>query len=106
MTSQDMHAALVKHFRGKVGEKRVIGERYCLAHLNGTLVGAQDWNDLEWAGELVMSMVVEREWSKAFAGTCPKCGKTKLGIFEDHGWFVWCVANLILTRGEKNHKGI
>jgi hypothetical protein len=56
-------------------------------------------------GELFMSMVVEREWSEALAGTCPKCGKTELGIFEDHGWLVWCVANLILTRGEKDHNG-
>ena len=105
MTSQDMHNALVKHFRGKVGEERVIGERYCLAHLNGTVVGAQDWNNLEQMGELVMSMVVERLWSKALAGTCPKCGKTELGIFEDHGWLVWCVASLISTKGWKDHNG-
>jgi hypothetical protein len=102
--SQDMHDALVKHFRGKVGEERVIEERYCLARLDGMLVGAKEWNDLELVGELVMSMVVEREWSEAFAGTCPKCGRTEVGIFEDNGWLEWWVANIILTRSEKDHK--
>jgi hypothetical protein len=107
MTLQDMHDILIRHFSKKVGLKRVIEKRYCLARLNGKLVRAEDWNDLERMGELVMSMVVEREWSGALAGMkiCPKCGKTDAGIFEDHGWLVWCVANLILMRGEKDHNG-
>ena len=86
---------MVCHFRGKVGEERVIEKRYCIAQSkNGTLVEAQGWESVATGGEaLIMSMVVKREWVEDLAKTCPKCGKTELGTYLDQGWRVWCVAS-------------
>ncbi|RXW14121.1 hypothetical protein EST38_g11730 [Candolleomyces aberdarensis] len=65
-TYQDLHDALSKHFRGKVGEERVVEKRYCVARLNGTLVDGRDWSDALVGEELVMSMLVKREWGGLF----------------------------------------
>ncbi|KAJ2927442.1 hypothetical protein H1R20_g9652, partial [Candolleomyces eurysporus] len=88
-TYEDLHDILGKHFRGKVGEKRVVEKRYCITRLNGKLVDAWNWSDVMLLGEeLVMCMLVKREGDKTLtkiAKTCPKCGKTKLGTYLDQG---------------------
>ncbi|KAJ2922236.1 hypothetical protein H1R20_g14869, partial [Candolleomyces eurysporus] len=94
-TYEDLHDILGKHFRGKVGEERVVEKRYCITRLNGKLVDAWNWSDVMLLGEeLVMSMLVKRKGDKDFtkiAKTCPKCGKTNLGTYLDQEWLVWCV---------------
>ena len=81
---------MTNHFRGKVGEKRVARHRYCITRSNGALVKAGDWESVVSEGaKVVMSMLVTRLWNEELSKTCPKCGKTRLGIYKDRGWLIW-----------------
>jgi hypothetical protein len=93
--SQDLHKSLIKHFRGKVGEQRVLDEKYCIARASdGTVIKAANWSDIVHAGEeVMMSMLVETPWVHGISKTCPKCGRTRLGTYRDQGWIIWCVPN-------------
>lgn len=101
IVEQDLHRMLVNHFRWKIGEQRVTERRYCVARAGGaeggTLVMANDWDSIrENPEELVMSMLIEQVFKAEFQKLCPKCGKTRLGTYEDQGWRVWYVDRHVL----------
>ncbi|KAJ3537652.1 hypothetical protein NMY22_g5505 [Coprinellus aureogranulatus] len=91
-TYSDVHEVMVKHFRGKFGEVRVAKQGYCLAsEQDGTVVRPEDWDPYKMVekGEvLVMNMLIERAWVESVKDTCPRCGRTKLGTYQDGGWLV------------------
>lgn len=89
-----MHAILMKHFRGKVGEQRVVKELYSLTRSNG--MGSElhwrNWHSVIQTGDAVtMSMVLGADPDKPTSDCshCPKRGKTELGTFRDREWLVW-----------------
>lgn len=88
---QDLHETLVKCFRWKVGERRVQEGRYSIARAcDGVVVNAKNWEEVMQSGEpLVMSMLILRVRVENMEKTCPRCGKTRLGTYEDQGWLVW-----------------
>ncbi|TEB30994.1 hypothetical protein FA13DRAFT_476287 [Coprinellus micaceus] len=81
----DVHELILKHFRGKLGEERVVESRYCIVtEQDGTPVQPEDWDLVLNSGEgLVMCMTVEKVWVESVKDTCPQCGKTRLGTFRE-----------------------
>ncbi|TEB30991.1 hypothetical protein FA13DRAFT_1732956 [Coprinellus micaceus] len=86
----DVHDLMLKHFRGKLGEERVVESRYCImTESDGTLVQPEDWDCTLNSGQrLIMCMIVEKIWVKSMKDTCPQCGKTKYGTFPEGGWLI------------------
>jgi hypothetical protein len=82
---------MMKHFRGKLGEKRVVRNRYCImTERDGILVQPEDWDHVVSSGErLIMCMVVEKILVESVKDTCPQCGKTRLGTYRESGWLIW-----------------
>ncbi|KAJ2929905.1 hypothetical protein H1R20_g7191, partial [Candolleomyces eurysporus] len=92
---KDLHENLVRHFRSKIGEEWVGEERYCVARTNGgTLVDSETWSDFMETGEgLTMIMLLDKFtlWDDLFGevvNSCPKCGWTRLGVYQDNGWHI------------------
>ncbi|KAF6747316.1 hypothetical protein DFP72DRAFT_611455 [Ephemerocybe angulata] len=85
---EDVHEALLKHFRGVVGEGLVAEKKYRIARQHdGQLVKPEDWKRVLEAGEVVvMSMLIEKVWVRSVEDACPKCGRTRLGSYRDGGW--------------------
>ena len=93
---QDLHKTLTTYFRDRVGERHVAEGRYCIARAGGarggTDVTPETWISIVGKHEhLVMAMLIEQMYERELREACPKCGKTKLGTYEDQGWRVWCV---------------
>lgn len=87
----------MKHFRHKIGERRVLrgGYRIAQAH-GGTLVKADRWQDvIETGEELIMLMVIDKFRREEASKSCPKCGRTPIGTYEDDGWQIWFVYHRI-----------
>ncbi|TEB31982.1 hypothetical protein FA13DRAFT_1791261 [Coprinellus micaceus] len=87
---KDVHELMMKHFRGKLGEKRVVRNRYCImTERDGILVQPEDWDHVVSSGEgLIMCMVVEKILVESVKDTCPQCGKTRLGTYRESGWLI------------------
>ncbi|KAF6757930.1 hypothetical protein DFP72DRAFT_209137 [Ephemerocybe angulata] len=90
---EDLQHLLVNHFKGKLGEQRVLKRRYCIGRAEGIddelVVKPSDWETIKNEGlALVMSMVIEQVAAKQFREMCPKCGKTERGTYVDGGWRV------------------
>ncbi|KAF5334806.1 hypothetical protein D9611_012949 [Ephemerocybe angulata] len=84
---------LVHHFRGKIGERRVIQGKYSIGRAEGKgggrVVRHDEWEDIRGKNaRLIMSMVIEKALVEELRTLCPKCGKTELGTYIDDGWQV------------------
>ncbi|TEB30987.1 hypothetical protein FA13DRAFT_475859 [Coprinellus micaceus] len=86
----DVHNLMLKHFNGKLGEERVVKSRYCIVtECDGTLVQPENWDHVLSSGQgLIMCMTVEKVWVESVKDTCPQCGKTTLGTYQEGGWLI------------------
>ncbi|KAF6753683.1 hypothetical protein DFP72DRAFT_1069248 [Ephemerocybe angulata] len=92
-TLDALSGLLVKHFRGKIGEKRVSAGKYCLGWADGSnggrAVKTYELKDVrESNARLIMSIILEQALAEELRNLCPKCGKTELGTYVDDGWHV------------------
>ncbi|TEB30975.1 hypothetical protein FA13DRAFT_473696 [Coprinellus micaceus] len=89
----DVHELMLKHFWGKLGEERVVENRYCIVtERNGALVQPENWERTLNSGEgLIMCMTVRQVLVEAVKDTCPQCGKTRLGTRREDGWLIWYI---------------
>jgi hypothetical protein len=90
---KDVHELMLKHFWGKLGEERVVENRYCIVtERNGALVQPENWERILNSGEgLIMCMTVRQVLVEAVKDTCPQCGKTRLGTCQEGGWLIWYI---------------
>ncbi|KAJ3509163.1 hypothetical protein NMY22_g16387 [Coprinellus aureogranulatus] len=110
-TYDDLHGILVKHFESKIGESWVVEGDYRIARADGpdggTVITRNGWGEVVHRDErLIMSMLLKKRLDEELKKLCPKCGRTKLGTYEDGGWQVCrrCNGRFLLPRASEDDK--
>ena len=90
---QELHATLIRLFKGKIGQSYVEQHNYNISTEDGTsMVESKNWGAVVKKGTiLIMSIVmkVALEQKERKMNVCPSCDKTDVGVMRDDGWLQW-----------------